>query len=407
MKVNKVKSKVLVALSGGVDSSVAAALLVKEGYDVTAAYMLNYDNNQAGSESCWVPDYRDALRVAARIGIPLIKLDFIKEYKALVLDYMYKEYEAGRTPNPDVLCNKFVKFGVWMEKAKEMGFEYLATGHYANITVSSSRKRGSMVVDSRLHGNDSEYHCLLQAKDDNKDQTYFLHQLTQEQLSHVLFPIGDYTKPEVRKLAQKFNLPTAEKEESMGICFVGEVPIKEFLETKIKKKVGNIITSDGAIVGQHDGLAFYTIGQRHTGVESQKSIKSKGYSKPLYVVTKRLETNELVVGYEDDPLLYKKEIVVVGTGRDLSVHWVSGQAPNFPLECEVRLRHRQPLQKCIVSQSPLGSYVAKGYDDGVRGRGGLATVTVKFATPQRAVTPGQFAVFYRKGECLGGGVILK
>ena len=182
----------------------------------------------------------------------------------------------------------------------------------------------------------------------------------------------------------------------MGICFVGEVPMKEFLETKIKKKIGNIITSDGIVIGKHDGLAFYTIGQRHVGVESQKSIKSKGDSKPLYVITKRLETNELVVGYEDDPLLYKKEIEVG------EVNWVSGfihrspseggQVPKFPLECEVRLRHRQPLQKAVVSKSPLEG-----------GRGML----VNFATPQRAVTPGQFAVFYRKGECLGGGVILK
>lgn len=356
------KPKVLMAMSGGVDSSVAAALLVaSKQYEVVGAYMLNYDNNQKGNESCWLPDYRDALRVAAHLGMPMMKLDFMKEYKEMVLDYMFAEYEAGRTPNPDVLCNKFVKFGSWLDKAKALGFDYIATGHYAAVQDSKTGYK------------------LMMADDDNKDQTYFLHQLTQAQLKHTMFPIGKYTKPEVRKLAAKFNLPTAEKEESMGICFVGEVPMKEFLQTRIPPKKGKIVMSDGRILGEHDGLPFYTIGQRHLNVIPVKTGIQDTH--PLFVLEKRTSTNEIIVGYETDPLLYKKEVPLT------DVNWTSGQTPRFPLQCEVRLRHRQELQKAEVVEK-----------DGV--------IVVAFNKPQRAVTPGQFAVFYLKGECLGGGVVI-
>jgi tRNA-specific 2-thiouridylase len=427
------KPKVLCAMSGGVDSSVAAALLVKRGYDVTGAFMVNYQaspnklsptnsdgafTGQSVAESCWRGDYQDALRVAAKLGIPLLRLDFTKEYKKMVLDYMYSEYKAGRTPNPDVLCNKFVKFGVWLDKAKKLGFDFLATGHYARIerTINNEplTKQSGEAGRNLLVANCS----LLISNDENKDQTYFLHQLSQAQLKHVLFPIGAYPKVRVRALAKKFNLPTADKEESMGICFIGEVPMKQFLMKKIKPKKGKIFLSPsfsppqkggesdvspsslsgGQIVGEHDGLAFYTIGERiaiqcHSeGVERPKNLllnnkilrwAQDDNSKPFFVVDKNIRKNELIVGYENDPLLHKNEINV----KD--INWIAGRKPKFPLKCEVRLRHRQPLQDCQVIKS-VKSKVHK----------------VIFKKTQRAVTPGQFAVFYLKGECLGGGEIV-
>lgn len=357
--ITKKSSRVLVAMSGGVDSSVAAALLVEQGYVVTGAFMKQWSDTQDISGVCsWKQDRRDALRVAAALDIPLLTLDFEKEYKAWVMEYMFAEYTAGRTPNPDVMCNKFIKFGSWLQKARELGFEYLATGHYASVTSDKHHP--------------VRYH-LMQSRDDNKDQTYFLHQLSQEQLAHTLFPIGEYTKEQVRAMAQRYSLPTAQREESMGICFVGEVPMKEFLEQRIPHSVGKIVMSTGEVVGTHDGLSFYTIGQRH-------GFNQQGGDKPLFVVAKRQEKNELVVGYEDDSLLYSSEI------RVLDMHWISGQEPDLPLECLVRTRHRQALQAARV-------HVHNGQ------------TAVTFTTPQRAITPGQFVVMYTKDECLGGGVI--
>jgi len=349
------KEKILVAMSGGVDSSVVAALLVRAGYDVTGAFMVNYDGQVPNGESCWHGDYQDALRVAAHLGIPLMRLDFVTEYKKFVLDYLYKEYSAGRTPNPDVMCNKFVKFGFWLKAADKLGFDKLATGHYATLVKRAGKFK------------------LLAAKDGNKDQTYFLHQLNQKQLSKVLFPVGEYTKDEVRKLAKKFGLPTAEKEESMGICFIGEVSMRDFLKGKVKASPGKIINTQGEVVGKHTGLPFYTIGERGVGLD-----KSAG--RPYFVVGKNIKKNQLVVGFENDPAMFKKEVLVK------SVNWISGQTPKFPLKCQVRMRHRQPLVNCILH--------ANGRD-----------VLINFNKPERAVTPGQFAVFFKNNECLGGGAV--
>ncbi len=358
------KIKVLVCLSGGVDSSVAAALLVKAGYNVTAAFMVNYDD-QKDEKSCWRGDYHDALRVSAKLGIKLLRLNFIKEYNRDVLDYMYKEYELGRTPNPDVLCNKFVKFGAWLDKARSLSFDCIATGHYARIKKSGRK------------------FLLQEAKDKNKDQTYFLHQLNQEQLKSVLFPIGNYNKEQVRKLATKFDLPTAQKEESMGICFVGEVPMREFLKNKIKAKSGNIVDEHQNVFGKHDGLAYYTIGQRNLGLNSKDG-------KPMFVVDKNIATNELIVGGDTSPLLFKIEIMVG------EINWISGQPPKLPLKCLVRLRHRQEVQSATICYSKRSEMKFRS----------LLEIFIKFTKPQRAVTPGQYAGIYLKGNCLGGGVIL-
>ncbi len=345
-------------MSGGVDSSVAALLLLQSGYEVTGAYMKQWSDSKELSGVCtWKDDRRDALRVAAHLAIPLLTLDFEKEYRKWVVKYMFDEYRRGRTPNPDVYCNKFVKFGFWMEKARELGFDYLATGHYAQL-----EKVGRTVK-------------MLEAKDKEKDQTYFLHQLSQEQLSHTLFPIGHLKKSQVRALAKKYKLPTAERAESMGICFIGEVPMKDFLQQKIKPKKGKIITTSGEKIGVHEGLPFYTIGQRH-------GFSQAGGTEPLFVVGKNMKKNELIVGNEDDPALYQKEI------RLEDVHFISGQAPKFPLQCLVRMRHRQKLQTVSL----------------VRGKK-VFEVMLHFKKPQKAVTPGQFAVLYKDGECLGGGVI--
>lgn len=376
--------KILVAMSGGVDSSATAALLVQQGYDVTGAYMKQWSDTKDVSGLCkWKQDRRDAMRVAAHLDIPLITLDFEKEYKEWVMGYMFAEYEAGRTPNPDVMCNRFIKFGAWLDKARELGFDTMATGHYAFLSCNPK----PVTCNNSTTGLQVTGYRLQVPKDKEKDQTYFLHQLSQEQLQHTMFPLGEYTKHEVREMAKKFKLPTADRAESMGICFVGEVPMKDFLQQKISKTPGNIVTESGEVIGEHEGLAFYTIGQRHIG-QLAISNKQLANQQVLFVVEKKFDANELVVGTEDSALLYQKEIDV----KDM--HWVSGHAPAFPLQCEVRLRHRQPLQNAELQSQPAGRQVQNG------------ELCITFEEPQRAVTPGQFAVLYTDGVCLGGGVIV-
>ncbi|MBI5022790.1 MAG: tRNA 2-thiouridine(34) synthase MnmA [Candidatus Magasanikbacteria bacterium] len=376
--------KVLVAISGGVDSAVAAALLQKAGYEVTGAFMKCYSGSIPGGKApCWIEDRREALRVAAKLGIKLLTFDFEKEYHRDVIDYLYKEYRAGRTPNPDVMCNKYVKIPLLLKAAEKLSFDYIATGHYARLSVNCHCEERSDEAIS---------YKLLQATDKNKDQTYFLHQLGQKELRRLIFPIGELCKNEVRALAKQFDLPVAEREESMGICFVGEVPMKEFLQKKIKPCRGSVILSNGGKVGGHDGLAFYTIGEKFS-CHSKRQRRISDYctmdssalpqndnKRALYVVDKDIKRNRLIVGLADNPLLFKEKIQVS------MVNWLAGQAPKFPLSCEVRLRHRQLLQKAIV-------------------RNLKSKILVEFEAPQRAVTPGQFAVFYKDCECLGGGTI--
>jgi tRNA-specific 2-thiouridylase len=360
------KGKVLIALSGGVDSSVVATLLVKQGYSVTGVYMKQWSDTDDISGVCpWKEDRREAMRVAVFLGIPFLTFDFEKEYKKWVVDYLFREYKKGNTPNPDVLCNKFIKFGFWLEKAKKLGYDFLATGHYAR----------------KIEENNKFF--LGVPKDDDKDQTYFLHQLNQEQLKHTLFPLGDLTKKEVRQQAKSFKLPNADRAESMGICFVGEVSIRDFLSQKIKPKKGKIILVDGTVIGWHHGLHLYTIGQRHLGID----IKARSpESAPLYVAGKDKKKNLLIVAERKDSILFREKI----EAKDVS--WVGGQELKFPLKCEVRLRHRQKPVKCIINS----------------GKKGL--VEVNFAEKQWGVSPGQFAVFYlnknNKKVCLGGGVIV-
>ena len=360
-------------MSGGVDSSVAAALLVNaKKYEVVGMFAVNFDEKKS-NKSCWRDDYQDALRTAAKLGIPLLRLDFTSEYKKDVIEYMRKEYLLGRTPNPDVLCNKFVKFGAWLKRAQKEGFDFIATGHYAGVRKIALNKKNS----------NSNTYSLLIPKDTNKDQTYFLHQLNQQQLASIIFPLEKYTKPQVRALAKKFNLPTADKCESMGICFIGERPMKEFLkeELKIKAISGKIILSNGQEVGYHSGLPFYTIGER-VGINLKIQEGKNENTKPLFVVDKKIKENILVVGFENDSALYKKEVVVA------NLNWIN-DVPKFPFKCLARLRHRQNLVKCILKQEK-----------------NKKQIIVEFQKPERAVTPGQFAVFYKNKNCLGGGVIV-
>jgi len=352
------KKKVLVGMSGGVDSSVSAALLLDQGYEVIGAFMKNWSDGGNGQECSWRQERRDAMRVSVELGIPLLTFDYEKEYRNHVYEYMIDEYKAGRTPNPDVLCNKYMKFGYLLEEAEKLNCDYIATGHYARIERDE---------------NDTAH--LLAGVDRNKDQTYFLCQLEQHQLSKILFPIGELEKPEVRKIAKKHNLFVADKKDSQGICFVGKVKMKDFLQERIPEEEGNIITTKGEIIGKHKGHAYYTIGQR-TGLGIGGGI-------PYFIVDRRPESNEIVVAVGDnDPALFSNQIIVVNESET-----VNGNLKKFEgVKLKARIRYRQPLQEVVYK-----------IENGM--------IIVDFSEDQRAVAPGQFIAFYNDEELVCSAVI--
>jgi len=341
---------VYVGMSGGVDSSVTAALLRERGYEVIGVYMKNWSQDIPGFPCPWKEDFQDAKRVAVQLGIDFKMYDFEKDYRHKVVDYMIAEYKAGRTPNPDIMCNQEVKFKLFLETALEDGADFIATGHYARIK------------DGRLYA----------GKDKNKDQSYFLYRVTEDALRRSLMPIGDYEKSEVRELAKKLGLATADKKDSQGICFVGKVGIKEFLQQYVKTKPGEIIDQSSDVIGEHDGAIFYTIGQRH-GL-------NVGGGLPYYVTGKDMKKNEVYVTTNlDDEQLWHKEIKLT------NLHWINKE-PDLSKSYQVRTRYRAPLVKAKLETNS-------------------DTFVVKLADEVRAVTPGQSAVIYDSGLLLGGGII--
>lgn len=369
--------RVFVGLSGGVDSSITALLLKRRGYDVTGVYMKNWSQNLPGVKCPWEDDYRDAKRVAVQLGIDFKLYDFEKEYKHRVVNYMVREYKAGRTPNPDVMCNQEVKFKLFLETALEDGADYIATGHYAKV------KNGQ----------------LQTAADDNKDQTYFLYRITPEALKKVIFPLGELTKPQVRELAKKHNLVTADKKESMGICFVGNVGIKDFLSQYVTEKPGKIVNQHGNIVGEHEGAIFYTIGQRH-GLDV-------GGGLPYYVIGKDMKKNEVYVTTDlQDKKLWNKQI------RLSDLHWINGE-PVKKESLQIRTRHRAKLIPAKLldkrqggTDLDLSSEAGKISKTRKRYKSDNLQIAIELEEEVRAITPGQSAVIYSGDKVLGGGIVI-
>ena len=354
--------RVVVGLSGGVDSSVSALLLKEQGHEVIGVFMNNWEEEDENGVCTAQVDWADVGRVADIIGIPYYSVNFAAAYRERVFAYFLEEYRRGRTPNPDVLCNREIKFGELLRLARELQADKLATGHFAGVRQDQAG-----------------YH-LMMAADQNKDQTYFLYLLNQNQLSYALFPLTDLPKAEVRRIAREKGLPVSGKKDSTGVCFIGERSFKPFLMQYLPAQPGDMVTPSGQVVGRHDGLMFYTLGQRR-GL----GIGGGGDGRRWFVVGKDIEKNRLIVEQgEDSPLLYS------GSAACIQASWTAQHPPAAAgeiVDCLVRLRHRQALQRARLR--------VEGED----------RFTLDFESPQRAVTPGQAAVVYRDGECLGGGTI--
>ena len=353
--------KIVVGISGGVDSSVAAYLLKKQGHEVIGLFMINWEEKDGACTA--EEDYEDVKRVCNKLGIPYFSVNYSKEYYQRVFQYFLEEYKAGRTPNPDVLCNREIKFGPFLDKAITLGADMIATGHYAK----------KIEKDGKFY--------LAKADDHNKDQSYFLNQLSQYQLSKVLFPLAEISKPQVREIAKKLELSTATKKDSTGICFIGERNFKKFLSEFLPAQPGDIVDRQGRVVGKHDGLMYYTLGQRRgLNIGGLKG----GNGKRWFVLEKDLQNNRLIVSQGEDDLLFSDGLFAT------DINWIPEKPEKEEFECYAKFRYRQPDQKVKVKIT------------------GESTIQVDFDQKQRAITQGQFVVLYdSKGICLGGGIIDK